>query len=75
MMLVPFLLFPFFILLGLALLGFWIWALVDCAKGEFRGNDKIVWILVIIFASWIGSILYFAVGRAQKVPPVPGGPR
>ncbi len=68
----PFFLIPFFVLAVLALLGFWVWALVDCAKGDFRGNDKIVWILIIIFTNWIGSIIYFAVGRAQKIPPPSG---
>lgn len=75
MMFFPLFLIPFFVLTGLALLGFWIWALVDCAKGDFRGNDKIVWILIIIFTNWIGSTIYFAVGRAQKIPTAPGGLR
>ncbi|NER83987.1 MAG: hypothetical protein F6K42_31480, partial [Leptolyngbya sp. SIO1D8] len=34
--------------------------LVDCALQESsQGNTKIVWILIIIFTSWIGAFAYF----------------
>jgi len=45
----------------------WVLALVDCLKSEFSGDNKIVWILVIIFLPVLGSILYFTVGRDQKI--------
>ncbi len=39
---------------------FWIWMLVDCLIRKFKDPDeKIVWIIVIIFASIIGAIIYF----------------
>jgi hypothetical protein len=28
-----------------------------------RGNNKVLWALVIILISWIGPALYFAIGR------------
>jgi len=50
------------ILLGILLLIFWIWMIVDCAKRRFRnGAEKIVWILVIILLGWIGALVYFIV--------------
>ena len=30
-----------------------------------RGDNKVVWALVILFISWIGPALYFAVGREE----------
>lgn len=40
----------------------WIWMIVDCAKRKFKNeNDKIVWILVIVLAGLIGSIIYYFV--------------
>lgn len=45
----------------------WIWALVDCLKNEFSGSNKIVWVIVIIFFPVVGPILYFIIGRGQKV--------
>lgn len=46
---------------------FWIWAFVDIIKNEFTGNNKIVWLLVIIFVPVLGFILYFLIGREQKI--------
>jgi hypothetical protein len=66
-MLFPFLIFIPLILVGLALLVFWIWMLVDCATKEpSQGNDKVVWILIIVFTHWIGALIYFFVRRPQR---------
>jgi hypothetical protein len=41
--------------------------LVDCATKEpSQGNDKIIWILIIIFAHWIGALIYFLVRRPER---------
>ncbi|MFI1745948.1 PLD nuclease N-terminal domain-containing protein [Thalassobellus sediminis] len=41
-------------------------ALVDILKNEFTGNNKIVWLLVVLFTNFFGAILYFLIGRKQK---------
>jgi prolipoprotein diacylglyceryltransferase len=47
---------------------FWIWMIVDCATKEpNQGNDKIVWILIIVLAHWIGALIYFFVRRPQRI--------
>ena len=57
----------FLVPLALACAGFWVWMLVDCAVNEpSEGNDKIVWILVILFASFLGAIIYFLARRPQR---------
>jgi hypothetical protein len=57
-----------FVLLALTGLVFWAWMIVDCATKEpSQGNDKIVWILVIIFTSWIGALIYYFVRRPQRI--------
>jgi hypothetical protein len=54
-------------LLGLLILVFWVWMLFDCLKRDFKGNDKIAWVLVIIFAKVIGAAIYlFAVKSKDK---------
>lgn len=54
-------------LLGLALLVFWLWMLIDCLKNEpSDGNDKIVWVVVIILTNWLGALIYFFVRRPQR---------
>lgn len=42
-------------------------ALIDILKNQFKGNDKIVWVLVVILFNFVGSILYFIIGRKQKI--------
>ena len=42
-------------------------ALVDILRNEFKGNNKIVWILVVLFLPLLGSLLYFGIGRSQKI--------
>jgi hypothetical protein len=42
-------------------------ALIDALRSDFRGqNDKIMWVIIIIFFPFIGSVLYFFIGRRQK---------
>ena len=59
------LLLPFIFMFGI--FGFWIWSLVDIIKNDFKGNNKIIWLLVVIFLSLFGSVLYIAIGRRQKI--------
>jgi hypothetical protein len=42
-------------------------ALIDILRNKFNGNDKIVWILVVLFFNLIGAILYFIIGTKQKI--------
>ena len=51
----------------IALLTLWIWALIDCAMRRFDGNDKLIWILVILLANWVGALIYIFVGRSKAV--------
>ncbi len=46
---------------------FWIWMLVDCATNpRLQGTEKIVWILIVLFAHVLGAIIYFFVARQKK---------
>lgn len=63
-----FILIIFAAVIGIASLGLLIWAVVDIAKSDFPGNGKMIWLLVVLLAGLIGVIIYFAVGRAQKIP-------
>ena len=42
-------------------------ALIDILKNESTGNNKIAWLLVVLFTSFIGAVLYFIIGRKQKL--------
>jgi Phospholipase_D-nuclease N-terminal len=46
----------------------WIMTIIDCAKNEpSEGNEKIVWILVIIFAHLVGALIYRLVRRPERL--------
>lgn len=42
-------------------------ALVDILKSKFEDDTKIIWVIVVIFLSTIGAILYFLIGKNQKI--------
>jgi hypothetical protein len=53
------------IVLGLAALALWIWALIDAIRNPaLDPTMRIVWVLVIVLTSWIGALIYLAVGRS-----------
>lgn len=42
-------------------------ALISAITSEFQGNDKIMWVLIILFLPFLGSILYFLIGRDRRI--------
>jgi hypothetical protein len=61
----------FLLLFAALMLGatvFWILMIVECATKESpSGNDKLIWILIIIFAHGIGALLYYLIRRPQRI--------
>lgn len=63
-----FLVIGFFALLAIASLILWVWSLIDCVSKEpSEGNDKIIWVLLIVFLGPIASLLYVFVRRPQRI--------
>ena len=45
---------------------FWVKMIIDAAKRQFpKENDKVVWILVIVLASFIGALIYYFVVKKK----------
>jgi len=43
-------------------------ALIDIIRSDFKGqNDKLIWVIVILFLNVVGVVLYFFIGRNQRV--------
>ncbi|MFQ6042366.1 MAG: PLDc N-terminal domain-containing protein [Candidatus Poribacteria bacterium] len=57
-----------FLALGIGGTILWIWMIVDCATKEpSDGNDKLIWILIIILTHWIGALIYLFVRRPKRI--------
>jgi hypothetical protein len=47
---------------------FWIWALNDCIAHEAStGNDKVVWVLLILFLHFFGALAYVLARRPHRI--------
>jgi len=42
-------------------------ALIDILKSEFAGSNKLIWVTVVIAFPVIGTVLYFFIGKQQKI--------
>ena len=42
-------------------------ALISVLMNDFRGNDKVMWVLIIIFLPFLGSLVYFLIGRDKRI--------
>ena len=57
----------FFILIAIICFALWVYCLIDILQNEFEGkNMKIIWLLLVIFMPFVGSILYLIIGRDQR---------
>lgn len=42
-------------------------ALIDILRCQFYGNDKLLWVIIVLLFPFFGSILYFIIGSRNKV--------
>ncbi|WP_055434993.1 PLD nuclease N-terminal domain-containing protein [Lacinutrix algicola] len=57
------------IILFVALLSFVLFflAFISVILNKFKGNDKLMWVLVILLVPFFGPIVYFAIGRKGRI--------
>ena len=49
-------------------IGLYLYTLIDILKSEFTNSiNKIIWLIAVIFLPILGIILYFFIGRKQKI--------
>ena len=64
-------LFGIFVLLlgavvSLAGFAFWLWMLIHAITNKgLPDGERVVWVIVIIFLPFVGSIIYFFIGRPK----------
>jgi hypothetical protein len=74
-----FLLFwSFIVLFFIANIVLVVWALVDAIRvpdeSMYRAGSKLIWVLVILFAGFIGAIVYLTIGRPSGTAVSTPGP-
>lgn len=46
----------------------WLWALIDCVQNESStGNDRVVWLLIILLLGVLGAIVYIVSRRPARL--------
>jgi len=54
-----------YLVLGLIVLIFLIWMIVDCLQRKFKIKaEKWIWFVIMIVFTWIGAVLYYIFVRA-----------
>jgi hypothetical protein len=54
--------------LWLAFTAFWIWMLLEAATKEPReGNERLIWIIIMLFVPYLGAIAYYLVRRPVRI--------
>lgn len=60
------------IFIGITFFVLWLISLIDILKSEFKGSNKIVWVIVVSIFPILGIILYYFIGLNQKkLPGIP----
>lgn len=70
---------PLFLIGVLLIPALMIWALIDLmsrpsSEWEQADQDKMIWVLVVVFVGVIGPILYLTIGRSKLNSVVPAEP-
>ena len=55
------------LLVGLCLFLLPLYAIVDIVHSKFEGNMQLIWVIIVVFFNVFGTILYFIIGRNQKI--------
>lgn len=42
-------------------------ALISVLTNQFQGNEKIMWVVIIILLPFLGSLLYFLIGKNNAI--------
>jgi hypothetical protein len=62
--------FLFIFVFGFGVIGtlFWLWMIIDCpTKEPSEGNDKLIWIIIIVFTHLLGALVYFVIRRPKRI--------
>lgn len=54
----------FWNIIGILLIAFWLWMLIDCIRNE---PNKVTWLLILILLNILGAIIYWVVRKLPEI--------
>ncbi|MFN2238529.1 MAG: PLDc N-terminal domain-containing protein [Thermoanaerobaculia bacterium] len=54
------------LLIFLPATAFWVWMIIEAATKE-TGDDRLIWVLIVIFTHFLGAVIYFFVRRRRRL--------
>ena len=57
----------FLAIFAFAFFCFWVYCFIDILTSEFKGNEKLLWAVVVLLAPVLGLILYLILGKRSKI--------
>ncbi len=57
---------PLFAIILLILFCLWCYCMIDILTSRFKGNEKLLWAVVVILAPVLGMLLYLILGSKNK---------
>ncbi len=58
-----------FLIIGLVILIIWIKTIIEIANSDFEGDNKLIWLLIVLLCGILGLILYYILGRQKRILP------
>ncbi len=55
----------FVVILGIAAFALWLWMLIDLLQSSRPSNEKLLWVVLMVFLGFIGSLLYLLIARGS----------
>ena len=44
----------------------WIWAIVDCLNSKLSTQEKLLWMIIIVFFHFLGALVYLIVAKSMN---------
>ena len=53
---------------GIAVVGLWVWTLIDCVRNEpDTGNTRVLWLVIVLLTFVVGAALYLVIRRPVRL--------
>ena len=56
----------FIIIFVILTFGVWIWAIIDCLKSKLSTQEKLLWMIIILFFHFLGALVYLIVVKSMN---------